>query len=565
MNAGRGGARPRAHHGRRGSSRRGAWALTAALALCVAPTLRIGAACGEPEDRLQLLGEEFVARRLARPPQVASGEGAHSGTPLAPRVMAPALAAERAWLRGFRDRLAALPPDAAPERASERALLDAAVERELLELEILRPFQRDPGAYLALVAGSVEAALDQSGGSVCARLQRGARRLVEVPEVLRAARLNLIDPPRALTELAIERCASVLRFYREDVPRLAAGCRSARLQADLAQADTIAVRAIEVFMRYLEEDLLPASGGEPAIGADACRRLLRGALGEDVAPIEALLAEARRTVEARRADLEALAPLVAPGGGRAALDSLASERPGDGDAPSRIQDAAGRVEGFLRGRDIVSLPPRAPPNGRGAPPFRADLGRLDRWEIDFAVANEGLPGRWLRALALRGASSRLSRTLQETWSGEDWGQYCERMMIDQGYGGDDPRYRLAGAARALRQAGRALAALAIHSRALPPDEVRRMLEERCLFDPARAAQETRWAAAEPARMGYTLGAQRLRELQEEARQRLGARFRLRGFHDAVLRSGASPPGIVRDRLWRELTDAAGVPPPGAGP
>jgi uncharacterized protein (DUF885 family) len=139
------------------------------------------------------------------------------------------------------------------------------------------------------------------------------------------------------------------------------------------------------------------------------------------------------------------------------------------------------------------------------------------------------------------------------------------MMLEAGYGGEDPRYRLAAAARALRHAGRALAALALHSGAMSPDGARRMLEDRCLLVPAEAEREARWAAADPAIMSYTFGAQRLRELQDEARRRLGPRYRTRAFNDAVLRCGASPHGIVRDRLWRELADATGDDPVGAKP
>jgi len=139
------------------------------------------------------------------------------------------------------------------------------------------------------------------------------------------------------------------------------------------------------------------------------------------------------------------------------------------------------------------------------------------------------------------------------------------MMLEAGYGGEDARYRLAGAARALRLAGRALAALALQSGAMSPDDVRRMLEDRCLLAPADAERETRSAAADPAIMSYTLGAQRLRELQDEARRRLGPRYRVQAFNDAVLRCGASPTGIVQDRLWRELADATGDDPVGAKP
>jgi len=584
---------------RRWAPRCGRALIPAALTLLLAPPAPLEAArgdSGKPDASLQALGEAFVARSLTRAAHVATHAGDPSSLPLAPTVTAAALAEELAWLRAFRERLAAVPRDEpAGERATERALLEAAVERDLVEAEVLRPLQRDPSAYVALVAGSVEAALRRPGGSPCARLEHAARRLVEVPEVLRAARLNLKDPPRVLTTLAIERFAEVLRFYREDVPRLTAGCRSARLQADVAQADTVAVRAVEGFLRYLEDDLLPVSSGELAIGPDACRRLLRGALGAEVAPVETLLAEAARIVEARRAELEAVAPLVGSGTARAALAALAAERPEDVGWVPLVSRAVERVEEFLGGHEVVSLPSRPSLQVRTMRSFRrtpgialSDVGDpgapratsawlevgaaagdgevgFNRWELDLAVAHEGLPGRYLRALAVRRGRSRLGRMLQATWPGGDWGQYSEWTLLEAGYGGEDPRYRLAGAARALRLAGRGLAALALQAGAMSPGDVSRMLEDRCLLAPAEADRETRWAAAEPAIMSYTFGAQRLRELQDEARRRLGPRYRIQAFNDAVLRCGASPPGIVQDRLWRELADATGDDPVGAKP
>jgi hypothetical protein len=263
----------------------------------------------------------------------------------------------------------------------------------------------------------------------------------------------------------------------------------------------------------------------------------------------------------------------------------------------------GYVMEFLRGREIVTLPSRLVLNVRAAPPFRSGpvlrlsdpgarvgsqqrpawievtvpetlltaaggrggRGRLSRWEAALAVAHEGLPGRCLRAAVITATSSDLRQGLLESWPGEDWGQYCERMMLDEGLGAEDPRYRLAGALRGLRAAGLSQAALAVHSGAMTLDQARRMLVDRCLFDDDAADRGMRSAAADPAFMGYSLGAQRLRELQDEARSRLGPRYRTRTFHDAVLRCGASPVGILRDRLWRELADATGRDPVGAKP
>ena len=92
-----------------------------------------------------------------------------------------------------------------------------------------------------------------------------------------------------------------------------------------------------------------------------------------------------------------------------------------------------------------------------------------------------------------------------------------------------------------------------------------MLEERCLLDPDQAARETRRAAADPAVMGYTSGARQLLELRDEAKRVLGSRFRIKVFNDAVLRFGASPAGLVRACVRRELGVGDGGRPVGATP
>jgi hypothetical protein len=580
----------------------------AALPLLLTALARPAAALTS-DDRLRALGDEFVARWLERAPHEATRLGVHTADGVLLPVSRTTLADDAVWLRGFRIRLASIPiAELSSERAVDRDLLAARVERQRLDLEVIRPFERDPGAYLPLVAGSIESVLERPVASPCHRLQLAARRLSRVPEVLRAARINLQNPPRELTEIAIDLYAGLLRFYREAVPMLATGCRDAQLQADLAQADTTAVRAVEDFLLYLREDLLPASRGALAIGPEGCRRLLSTELleeavgeraGDAAEPIDSLLARARRVVEERRAALEA----VAPGDVRAALDSLAAERPEAGALVSYMERRLGSVREFLQQHEIVTMPGRETLGVREARAFRAPLSltgldaagaweprateawlevtppdsawdegrrqvhlaRFDRRNAELAVIHDGLPGRFLRGVALHGRPARLRQALQGAWPAEEWGEYCEQMMVDEGYGAGDPGYRLAVAARALRYAGRSYAALALHSGTMSTDEARAMLEERCLLDPDDAARELRRAAVDPAVMGYTDGARQLLELRDEARRALGPRFRIKVFNDALLRFGASPAGLVRAGVAHELGVDDGGRPVGAKP
>ena len=59
---------------------------------------------------------------------------------------------------------------------------------------------------------------------------------------------------------------------------------------------------------------------------------------------------------------------------------------------------------------------------------------------------------------------------------------------------------------------------------------------------------------DPGYFAYTLGKLQILALREEAKKKLGDRFQLRAFHDALLAHGAPPVPLIRDRvLARVLT------------
>jgi uncharacterized protein (DUF885 family) len=51
---------------------------------------------------------------------------------------------------------------------------------------------------------------------------------------------------------------------------------------------------------------------------------------------------------------------------------------------------------------------------------------------------------------------------------------------------------------------------------------------------------------------YTLGKLQILQLREEAKAKLGARFSLRRFHDALLAHGMPPVGLLRERVLAEI-------------
>jgi hypothetical protein len=241
------------------------------VAWALAGTLLSGASCAaahlglerrSAEQALTRLVSEQVERELAARPDLSTLHGDHRGDDRLEPVTQASLARDRVRLKDLARRLDDVPRAALPpERAAERDSLAARISAALRDLEVTRRWERDPSAYLDLVGRAVETLVERGAGSSCARAHAMARRLQRVPDVLRAARVNLAAPPRDLIEASLPGYERLIGFYRGDLPGFGAQCHDPRTQADLAEADTTAVRAVTGFLDYLRADLLPRASG----------------------------------------------------------------------------------------------------------------------------------------------------------------------------------------------------------------------------------------------------------------------------------------------------------------
>jgi uncharacterized protein (DUF885 family) len=565
--------------------------LVPVVAILAALLLPAAAAAAPLDARFTALGEEFLDRWLRRSPHAATRLGVHDYDELLFPITQASVAEDVEWLKGFRVRLEQVPrAELSPDRALERDLLASRIERDLLELEVVRSFERDPNTYLGLIAGSVQALLQRDFASPCVRTRAAARRLAKVPEVLRAARINLKNPPRVFTEVAIGQYAGALRFYREVVPALTRGCKDPRTQAELAEADSAAVRAVEQFVTFLRDDLLPVSNGDFAIGKEVYQRKL--ATDEmETTPVDTLLAQAWASLDEHRRTMEALAERIAPGGGiAAALDSIERDVPSEAGLVPYVASQLDTIRDFLRERGLITLPERENLMVRETPVFqrslsfasmdspgvwekRADeayynvtpvdgawsaerrrdhLAFFNRYASEIVSIHEALPGHYYQFLARRHMPSRLRQVLGSGSNAEGWAHYCEQMMLEEGYGAGDPRYALAQQMLAVQRLGRFIVGISLHTQGMSYEDAVKLFRERCYMEPVNAEREARRGTSDPTYLVYTLGKWRILELRDELKRTLGPKFDLRAFHDAFLRQGNAALPVARAGVLHEL-------------
>jgi uncharacterized protein (DUF885 family) len=537
------------------------------------------------------LADRFVDGWLERRPQLATRLGVHTWDDRLRPVTQASVVEDAAWLADLERRLAAIPRTGlSPARALDHDLLAARLARERLELEEVRGWERNPGGYVELIGGSIQLLVQREFASPAARLRSVTGRLRLVPEVLRAARINLRHPPRVFTEIAIGQVAGVLRLYREDLPAFARRVRDGRLEGDFVQADSAAVRAVEAFLVFLREDLLPGSDGDFRLGRDLYQKKL--AVEElEGTPVDTLLARALAALDGTRARMERVAERIAPGRGvAAALDSLARGAPAESSLVPAVAGGLGRIRAFLSAHALVTPPASENLRVRETPAFRRGtsfasmeppgvwetraseafynvtppetgwseaqkrdhLGIFNPWSADIVSIHEAIPGHYYQLLAARHAPSRLRQGFGCGTSIEGWAHYCEQMAVEQGWGDGDPRVELAQLDLALQRLGRMVVGLSMHTGTMTLEEGARLFEERCGMPRVNAEREARRGAVDPTYLVYTLGKWRILELREELRRRLGARFDLRAFHDALLRQGPVPLPIARAAVLAEL-------------
>ena len=487
--------------------------------------------------------------------------------------------------------------DAALDQVSrgDRELLLSYIHSTLLTLEVIRPWEKNADIYSSGISNAAFVIMERKYASPDDRLRSLIAREKQMPSRLDQARVNLKNPPRIYTEIAIEQLPGLVSFFEKDVPSAFKDATDPALKAQFAESNAAVIAALKSYQNWLQKDLLPRSNGDFRIGADTFRKKLEYDEMVDI-PLDKLLEIGRADLKKNQDHFNALAKEIEPNKDpRAVLDELGAMHP----APDQLLNAfTATFDGlisFIRSHHIVTIPSEVRPIVEETPPFMRAItfasmdtpgpfeahateayfnvtlpdpsltpaeveGFMHSFNIGTVVStavHEAYPGHYVQFLWLPQAPSRVRKIFGANTYVEGWAHYCEQMMLDEGYGqpgagAKDAReaklLRLGQLQDALLRDARFVTGMQMHMGKMSFDEAVAFYQKEGYQSKETAMVETKRGTSDPTNLYYTLGKLEIMKLREDLKKKQGAAFSLEKFHDDFLKQGTPPIKIVREAL-----------------
>lgn len=535
-------------------------------------------------------------------PTAGTSAGLHQYDPQLEDYSAAGVQREVAALHEFDKKLSAIDPKALDaEPAADYQILLNSIRGQLLQLEVIRGWEKNPDSYSSGITNSIFVIMERPYAPVNVRLRAAVERERLIPQVFVEARKNLKNPPHIYTEIALEQIDGLVSFFQNDVPSAFATADDAEAKADFAKSNAAVIEALKSYGAWMKSDLLPRSNGDFRYGADTFSKALADNEMVDI-PLDHLLQIGYADLHKNQAEFAKISKEIDPSKTpQQELAELATMHPAPDKLLQSFHDRFDSEIGFIRSHHIITIPSDVQPTLEETPPFmRATtqasmdppgpfethstkayfnvtlpdptwsaqrtseyMAAFNTGTIVSTSVHEAYPGHYVQFLWTPQFPSTIRKLIGANTNIEGWAHYCEQMMLEEGYG--QPGFgastereakliRLGQLQDALLRDARFVVGIRMHTGIGGPLTIPQaedfFVNEGYQARPI-AEVETKRGTSDALYLYYTLGKLEILKLREDVKKKEGAAFNLQQFHDAFMRQGFAPIKVIRKTMLRD--------------
>lgn len=490
------------------------------------------------------------------------------------------------------------PSNLPPELRIDHNLLSNRLQSMRWYLTVFNEWQWNPASYNA--AGPIGLILNTPYAPEEDRLRTVMARLEQVPAFYQAARANINNPTAEHTELAVTQNRGTLNLLGSSLQdRVAASQLESAEKDRFEQARQDAVNTIEGFITELQtitsELSQNDSGRDFRIGAEIYESkfafdIQSGFTARDM--YERAVAEKNRLHD----DMDAITinlwpsyfPDVEMPEDRLTrigqlIDHLSNQHIARDQFISEIERQIPLLAAFVAENDLLEQDPSRPlvvretpeymrGSGAGASvsapgPFNptADtyynvtplddyndeqaasyLREYNQWVLQILNIHEAIPGHYTQLVHGNKSTGLIKSLLRNGAMIEGWAVYSERMMLEAGWGNQQPEMWLMYGKWNLRVVTNAIMDYAVHVLGMTQEQAMDMMLREAFQEQTEA--ENKWRRIKLSQVqltSYFTGYAEIYDFRERLKQQQGNAFDLKTFHNTFLSFGNAPvPAII---------------------
>jgi uncharacterized protein (DUF885 family) len=486
-----------------------------------------------------------------------------------------------------------------PVNRTDYELIKNQLEKSLWQINVFKSYEWNPANYN--VAGGFAMVLGNKNLSLDEKIERISKRLSFVPAYYQAAQSNIKQPTLEHTDLAIQQVKGAAGYLNSSVRDSAKTALNENDFKTFEESLNAAVNATEAYVDYLKIEIKPNIEKDGARNFRIGKELFEQKFAFDI--------QSRFTAEEifnkateRKAELhekmyelaKELYPKYFPGKkapeDRLALTKSVIEKISmnhvhrDSFIPS-IEKQIPELEQFIKDKNLIYLDPSKPLVVRKTPDYmdgvagasisapgpydkegdtfynvtpltgysdqeaESYLREYNHYVLQILNIHEAIPGHYMQLVYSNQSPSIIKSILGNGSMVEGWAVYTERMMLEEGYGNNEPEMWLMYYKWHLRVVCNTILDYSVHVLNFNEQQGLDLLMKEAFQESAEAKGKWKRATLSQVQLcSYFTGYTEIYALREEIKQKEGTAFNLKAFHEKFLSFGSAPVKFIRELM-----------------
>lgn len=491
------------------------------------------------------------------------------------------------------DSLSTLNPDElSASNRTDYYMIRNLLKENLWSLDTLKSYQWDPSQYN--VGSSFAFILNEKYAPLEERLKRIKEKLIAVPDYYKAAKSTISDPVPELLMLAVEQNLGGLSVFEKDlVDSVKVSALSEHDKNLIFRRAELAAASIKDYAKWLKE-LKNENPRSFRLGKDLYARKFSHTIQSayTAAQIYDSAVNRKEEVQSKMAvisrqlwpkyfgtkpmpndSLELIGRMI---------DTLSANHVKQQDFQTAISDIIPGLIKFINDKKLITLDPTKPLIVRNEPAYMAgvagasisapgpydkggntyyNVGSITNWPKERAESylreynhyimqildiHEAIPGHYTQLVYANQSPSLIKSLLGNGAMIEGWAVYTEQMMLENGFGNDEPEMWLMWYKWHLRAVCNTILDYSVHAGNMSKDEAMRLLIIEAFQQKAEA--EGKWKRVSVSNVqltSYYTGYKEIIDLRRDYKTKLGDKFDLKSFHEKFLSYGSAPVKYIK--------------------